>query len=41
MHEGAAADAAGGRAHHAKAQLGGHDRVHGAAAITERIADGP
>ena len=32
-HEGAAADAAGGRAHHGEAQRSGHGRVHGAAAV--------
>ena len=41
MHEGAAADAAGGRADHAEAQRGGHGRVHGAAAVAERVAAGP
>jgi len=40
-HEGAAADAAGGRADHAEAQRGGHGRVHGAAAVAERVAAGP
>ena len=40
-HEGAAADAAGGRADHAEAQRGGHGRVHGAAAVAERVATGP
>ena len=40
-HEGAAADAAGGRADHAEAQRSGHGRVHGAAAVAERVAAGP
>lgn len=40
-HEGAAADAAGGRADDAEAEGGGHSRVHGAAALAERVPADP
>jgi len=40
-HEGAAADAAGRRADDAEAERGGDGRVHGAAALAERVPADP